>query len=74
MKHSREEALNLLDLDQWQFWVVSGRKLDAHALNRDSIALAPLGRRAGPAVSFSELAAAVAAEAGEGRSGPAPDD
>jgi hypothetical protein len=60
-KHTEKTTANPLDLDQWDFFVISTRRLNAEVGNQKSITLGSLRRRQPLHARFSELVHAVEA-------------
>jgi hypothetical protein len=63
LSHLEKSTLDPMNLDQWQFYVVSRSTLEAYRRSQYSITLKSLERLAGPAVGYSGLAQEVARRA-----------
>jgi hypothetical protein len=61
LHHKDQATLNPIDLDQWSFFVVARRALDARARSQHSITMPSLIRMGIKPVTYSDLAAAVRA-------------
>ena len=59
--HRERETLDPLDVDQWEFHVLSRRVLDEHCRGQKSIGLGSLARLGARSVSHGELAGAISA-------------
>jgi hypothetical protein len=65
LAHADKATLNPLDLDQWSFFVVPTKVLDARTRSQHSITLPSLGILGYQAVSFGEVGEAVGSAASE---------
>lgn len=61
LAHQDKATVDPLNFDQWLFWAVSTRALDARTRNQHSITLPSLVRLAGEGVSYRELSNVVLA-------------
>ena len=59
LKHRDQDTIDPLDVDQWEFYVLSAARLDRECANQRTIALGPLRELAGGAVNYAELNGAI---------------
>ena len=59
LKNRDQDTIDPLDVDQWDFYVLSAARLDRECANQRTISLGPLGELAGAAVSYAELTGAI---------------
>jgi hypothetical protein len=59
LDHQEKNTIDPLDTDQWRFFAVPTKSLDARTRSQHSITLPSLKALAGPPVSYAEVAAAV---------------
>jgi hypothetical protein len=59
LAHQNKTTVDPLNLDQWLFWAVSTKVLDARTRSQHSITLPSLVRLAGEGVSYRQLSGAV---------------
>ncbi len=59
LKHRDQNTIDPLDVNQWEFYVLSTARLDRECANRRTIALGPLRELAGVPLNYAELNGAI---------------